>query len=127
MSDKQVQLKWDETEIESRSQHRPGLMTFARVWNTLMTESNAMAIGDIMDKGIIDESIKDSTEWSALLKAEPNIICALDSTDPVYGHRYYDVDLPDGWGWSASDGIVTLKDADGKPRYTKSYRGLSFQ
>lgn len=99
---------------------------FARTWNVMTVASNAAAISDILDRGVIDSHVRNSGKWKALLVEEPKIICALDETDPIYGSRYYHVDLPEGWGWSAADGVVTLKDSHGTVRYTKEYKSLRF-
>ena len=100
------------------------LFTFAKTWNAMSVLSAAETISDIMNKGVINEAIYDSKEWRELLESHPEIVCALDDVDEVYGHRYYSVELPNGWGWSYdSNQTVKLHDDKGAVHYSK-YLGL---
>lgn len=89
------------------------LYVFSRLYNVLTVCSSIQAINDAVDNHVISEIIYDDPKWQTL-----GLSCIYE-TDDIYGHRYYEVQLPSGWTIT-DDGSNIIFSKEGVEMYRKA-------
>lgn len=94
------------------------LLAFARSFNYLLLTTNFEIASDIIEYGIIPDSMSDSPEWMQVLNDYPEIRRSINGLGRL--------NLPDAWTWESKDSRLHLINPLGESVYSWFYGLLTY-